>query len=330
MWAILITATLSDWIFGLLFYSFWTIPAIILVTFLFMATYERIEEKYLEHAWRFDWERYASRSSVVRNRLGQSDYKLARVVFFHRFAYALVFLVLLTSFLARWNLNLSEFIGHSSDSSTAVLPLLYMAIPTAFIFIGFYQEPAPWRKSILERLTGDRRKWRSRVFLAGIILITLGVFILSRDLENTFMQEVATTFTITAGLYFIASSYPRTIRFLTRKKFDDSEIDPIVRQIQSLLAENRDIHIYHQDNMHIRCSKNLLLVKKLCKRSDCDCHLLRADLDMIYILRSGRQRVSKSKWLFLSQSKLRICLKRFLGEAATAVEDFQISKLTIK
>ena len=102
LWAILITATLSDLIFGLLFYSFWTMPAIILITLLFIVAYTRIEEKYLEHAWRFDRERYASRNSVVRDRLGQSDYKLAKVVFFHRFAYALMFLVLLMSFLTRW------------------------------------------------------------------------------------------------------------------------------------------------------------------------------------------------------------------------------------
>ena len=82
--------------------------------------------------------------------------------------------------------------------------------------------------------------------------------------------------------------------------------------------------------MYIKCSKSLLPARKLCKRSDCDCHLPRVDLDMTYTLRSEGQDVSKSKMILLSQSKLRICLKRFLGEAATAVEDFQISRLNIE
>ena len=93
VWSILAIVAFSDLIFGLLFYSFWAIPTIILTPLLFTAVYKRIEEKYLEHAWKFDWEKYASRNSFMRDRLGESDYKLAKVVFFHRFAYSLVFLV---------------------------------------------------------------------------------------------------------------------------------------------------------------------------------------------------------------------------------------------
>lgn len=313
--------------FSLWFYSPWTMPAIILITLLFIITYKKIEEMYLKDSWKFDWDNYVSDNSTRRDVLENWNHKSAKAVFFHRFAYSILFMILLTSFLKHWNLDPTESVGYSSETADAFFLLSGMAIFSVFIFTGFLQESKG--KSILERLTGDKRKWLSWIFAIMIILMTFGIYILRSTLENTFLQEVATTFTITAGLAFIVGSYPKTIRFFTRKNFDNDIINPIGNRLQALLVEDRDAYIYHKDNVYIKCSKTLLPPKKLCKRSDCDCHLPSIDMEMTYIPRTGERYVSKSKRLVLNQSKLQICLKRFLGEAATGIKDFQINQLRI-
>lgn len=322
-WLLVIIFAGSNLIFG---YP-WTIVAMVLTTLLFITTYKRIEEAYLGRTFVFDLNvgDHILNDPIFQSMFGKQDYKFAKVVFFHRLAYSLLFIILLISFLKYWGLE----VGYNRSSEHSFIHVLSTLTILAFTYIGFYQGPG--EKTVLERLTGNKSRWLNRAFVFLIFLLVFYVFTLSLEIENLFLQEVANTFIITAGLIFITTSYPRIIRFFARKNLNGTQIDFIVNKLCILLTDNESAYIYDDDNtLYIECIKMSSPPSKPCRYPNCDCHLPLIDVKMIYIPHSsGKHVIKKEKSLILSQSRLQICLRRFLGEAAFAAKKSQSIHLRV-